>query len=145
MRLQNKGRRQLAKTQQQRGLTSLGKVRAVLAVTFEEDRVSGEAVYARIEEGERRNGAKQELAVMNHAVRMAIGLGVEGFIDTRLIPGPIRFDGASAFQAREASDQYEKHEQARGYQAGTVACQHAPFFPRDQLDASHAGAPATKV
>jgi hypothetical protein len=141
-RLENEGRSQLTKPQQQRGLARFCKIGAVLAVPFEEDRVAGEAVHARIEEGERGDRTEHELSVMHHAVRMAIGLRIEGFVNARLIARAIRLDGAAPIQAGETGNEYQQDEQRPGDQTRAVARQHAPFLARNQRGRAHAAAPA---
>jgi len=56
-------------------------------VPFQEHAAAGEGVHARIEGGERAQRAEDEVAVMNHAMRMAIGLSVEGVFRLVLVPG----------------------------------------------------------
>jgi hypothetical protein len=67
----------LPKANQQGALPHVAKIGAVLAVAFEEHAVARKGVDTGIERGQRTQRAIDEGAVMDHAVRVAIGLSLE--------------------------------------------------------------------
>ena len=123
----------------------IGEHRGVLAVAFEEDRLARHRVHPRIEGGERGRGAEGVVAVVHHAVRVAIRLGKEGFLGALLARGA----GLGLFTQPHSGERAGHHHQHGKDQARQQhharACPQPPFLAGNAQHRAHAVSRAAKA
>ena len=88
--LQHKSGGKLAKADEQRGLTHIAKIGAILPVALKINHIAGKRIDAGVERRECAQRAKREMAVMHDAVWVPVGLTHKFSIGLRLETGTKR-------------------------------------------------------
>ena len=78
---------------------------------LQEHHVAGKGVDTGIERGERSQRAEDEMAIMDHAVRVAIGLRLERLVRLCLMPGTTVGDALLMGPRRDHRDQRQDQQQ----------------------------------
>ena len=138
--LQHEGRGQLTEAGQQRTLPDIAKVGTVLAVPLQIDRVAGKGVHPRVEGGQRRQRAEHEVAIVDHAVRMARWLAIEFLVGLGLEAGTQIIAGIAVRDRGERGHRGQRQQHEQGQPRHPAALHQTPFVPRDQPGRTHAAA-----
>ncbi len=114
-------------------------------MAFQENRLAGDGIDARIDDGERRRRAEDIMPVMHHAVRMARGLGKEGLLrDLLLVQALVAFIGHAHCGGDARYGEQSRHAQEGGERHFRAQPQ-APFGCGNGKHARHAAARPAKA
>ena len=113
-------------------MPDVAEIRRILPVPLQEHAVPGKGVDPRIEGGERPQGSEDEIAIMHHAMRMAVGLRFKFLRRLRLEARTGFGDGALVRPADECGGQRQQDQQREGDDGNPVAAHQPQFIARDQ-------------
>ena len=119
--------------------------RSVLAVSFEKDGLPRHGIDPGFENRQRGRGTKRVMAIMDHAMRVAVGLGEEYFFCCDLLFGALRLLIGDAGDRQHAGGNKQRRDNQCGRNDHFRPQPQTPFFARYAGGAAHAVSRSAKA